>query len=426
MKRAHDLPRSVLAALVASSLFFSSAPELFAQTVAVLAPRGAVAALAAPVVPLSVLVPGRVELPRTLSLVTGTLPKLEPSAGLALVAAAPATLIPKAAAAALYKGKAPAAEAVAVVETPAAKAAVLPSAASPLALAQKELDSDPQGERAPGTLSRLFELGKTRRSAADDESSVVAAAATPSPSALAAPVSDASSQTPVPTPAEGRAPSLSRAVKLGLVLAGVQLLLEYALPFVASWLGIALPAARVRASSGFAAVALPASAYVTYFLKGALVAPLIEELIFRAGLMEFLTGIFAKLGLGKAAPWLSGALTSVAFVAQHAGVVHPAWIAVYLAGALLYAFSYQHEGLASSLAMHGFHNLFYQAQVLMTGLYGPAAAATTAAVLAAAYALGSLKSLKDLRREWGRAVSDRGLHLPSWLSPLSPDPEEKA
>jgi membrane protease YdiL (CAAX protease family) len=212
---------------------------------------------------------------------------------------------------------------------------------------------------------------------------------------------------------EPRKPDFKRAAKLGLLLASLQIGLEYGVPLLCALLGHPLPSARgiVQGAAG----ALPAGVYLAYFLKGAFVAPVIEEILFRAVLMEGLIKGFERIGMRKASPWLAGLLSSGAFAAMHTNVADPVWMALYLCGALLYAYAYHHEGLASSASMHWLHNLFYQSQVLANNLYGPAAAMAAAAVLGLAYAAASLPAFKSLRRQWGKPVGDRSIRLPVFL-----------
>ncbi|MFA6093141.1 MAG: lysostaphin resistance A-like protein [Elusimicrobiota bacterium] len=223
------------------------------------------------------------------------------------------------------------------------------------------------------------------------------------------------------TAASSRAKSMVRALSLGLVLAGAQILLEYGIPLIAAWLGCPMSVARVRLPSAAPVMALPAGEYIRYFLKGTLLAPLIEEILHRACLQEFVLKRFKGWGLDKAAPWIAGAVSSVVFVLPHVveGVVSPAWIALYLVGAALYAFAYHHEGFSASLSMHVLHNLFTQSQVLANGLYGPAAILLVQLALGILYALAALPALRALRKSWGPPVTDRTPSMP--MPGLDPD-----
>lgn len=244
------------------------------------------------------------------------------------------------------------------------------------------------GKSAPGALARLF--GGSRRAAQD--------------AALGAPV-------PAPVAAQGTPWSLKRSLILGFLLAGVQLTLEYVVPLVAAHFGYVGHSNYVAKVFGGGNPLFPARepsliGVVGMAFKGGILAPVCEEIIYRAGIMEWLIKGLSWLGIPKAAPWIAGLATALPFVLLHE-TADPVMIGIRLVGALMLSYAYYKEGLVSSTVMHAIHNGFPGVQAILRVGIGPDAKSLFTVGAALVYAAVSWFLVKILRKGPQGAVANR-------------------
>lgn len=103
------------------------------------------------------------------------------------------------------------------------------------------------------------------------------------------------------------------------------------------------------------------------FLAASVLAPIAEEIVFRAGIQGGLSKVTQFLRLGRF--WLPAVLGSVIFVAVHE-TSDPVLFAARFVGAMVFAYIYQKEGMLASMSMHAFHNGLLTAPILAAGLVG--------------------------------------------------------
>jgi len=95
------------------------------------------------------------------------------------------------------------------------------------------------------------------------------------------------------------------------------------------------------------------------FIAAALVYPVLEEIVFRAGLQAFLR----RYARGRAS-WsgitLANLGASLAFVVAHLFTHDPLWAAATLLPSLVFGYFFErHDSLASPIALHVFYNAGY-------------------------------------------------------------------
>ncbi|MEK7743965.1 MAG: CPBP family glutamic-type intramembrane protease [Elusimicrobiota bacterium] len=204
---------------------------------------------------------------------------------------------------------------------------------------------------------------------ADARPADAAAKGPPSPEGSRSPTLEGAPAADVPAPAsEDASPrrSVSRAAKYGLVTGALML----AFNFTASWAAETL---GYVPHSNYEAPALPEAATLgdagSLFFMAAVMAPIVEEIVFRAGLLsgiEWLTRKAVRRGAGIAASVLSSAI----FVVLHE-TADPFLIGVRLAGALLMAYTYKREGLLASIVLHAVNNGVLIAGMLLSSFLAP-------------------------------------------------------
>ncbi|MEK7389577.1 MAG: CPBP family glutamic-type intramembrane protease [Elusimicrobiota bacterium] len=118
---------------------------------------------------------------------------------------------------------------------------------------------------------------------------------------------------------------------------------------------------------------------VNLFPKIAIVAPILEELLFRAGLQGLLTKLWEKAKWGSFA--VPALISSLIFVALHE-TADPLLFAVRLATSLVWAYVYQKEGILSSMTAHSVHNGLIFLTVLSSFLNMPWIAIATVPIAA--------------------------------------------
>ena len=140
--------------------------------------------------------------------------------------------------------------------------------------------------------------------------------------------------------------------------------------FTASWAAETL---GYVPHSNYEAPALPQAATLadagSLFFMAAVMAPIVEEIVFRAGLLsgiEWLTRKAVRRGAGIVASVLSSAI----FVVLHE-TADPFLIGVRLAGALLMATTYKREGLMASIILHAVNNGVLIGGMLLSSFLSP-------------------------------------------------------
>ncbi|MFA6028273.1 MAG: CPBP family intramembrane glutamic endopeptidase [Elusimicrobiota bacterium] len=416
------MSRRLLAVLLSSALLQGAVvPAALAQTVVgtLAASRGAVTPLAFVSPSVMSSLPG---LNVGIRLETGTLPSLNalPQLRSNAVAPAPAGFVPSAFVA--PKAAATASPGAHVAALTTVRVDARTPVVGELLQTGKELSNDADGKNTPGVLRRLFELGGLRRSAQDEalptDASGTAARPVegPAPSSvegLKPSVETSASAAAIPAPAtpEGTPPSFKRAAILGFLLAGVQLTLEYVVPLVAAYFGYECHANYAAKVFGAGNPLFPArepslAGVVGMAFKGGLLAPLVEEVLYRAGVMEWVLKGLTRLGIPRAAPWIAALSTSLFFVCLHE-TADPLMIGIRLVGALMLSYAYYKEGLMSSIVMHALHNGFPGVQAVLRVGVGPDAKTLFTVAAALVYAGLAWLLVKLLRKGPQGAVSNR-------------------
>lgn len=288
-----------------------------------------------------------------ISTLSGTLPLAAPTVSLS--ASAPSLAAPIAAAAI------PAATPV------PAQAAALPAAASLETTAERvtrNASADRSGAAARVELDALF-TGEAARAATD--LAVPASAAdgrtTLSRSAAAdGPRWVFTSQTP--KPAAPRT-SLKRTLSVGWLAGTLGVLFTDLGVIVAGLLGWAPHGNYVPPMAGAEPTVLGALVLLTV---GSVMAPIAEEILFRAGLQGGLSKVTSKLHLGSFL--LPALVTSLVFVAVHE-TADPVLFAIRLGFAAALSYVFKKEGMLSSMTAHGVFNGLQMLPILFAALHAP-------------------------------------------------------
>lgn len=197
------------------------------------------------------------------------------------------------------------------------------------------------------------------------------------PAANARPAEARKPESPAQRPPEPSAPkrSLSRALKYGYVFGALGLVLVYGAVSAAQALGY-VP------HSDYQAPVLPPSLgfsqAVSLVALGSVFAPIVEELVFRVGLLGGLEAVAKKI-TERWAGGIASVLSSVLFVVVHE-TADPLLIGVRFFDALALAWVYKRAGLAASIVQHAVHNGLVIAGLLASAFLGPAAFPLMAAV----------------------------------------------
>lgn len=287
-------------------------------------------------------------------------PALAPGApALSLAAAAPV------AAASAVMPAAPASALAAPADAPARRT-VIAGVETAFTRIQGAKDNGPAATGA--ALDELFE-GFARRGAPAD--APLASAARP-----AAPLAPASARTAAPadgprwvlTEAKPDAPKSSwkRTFSVGFLGALLPLLATGVITGVAQLLGYephpnyASPAAGMSATPGVLEALVLA-------LAASVLAPVAEEIVFRAGIQGGLAKVTRYLRLGSY--YVSAVLGALIFVAVHE-TADPVLFGARLVTALAWAHIYHKEGMLASMAAHGFHNGLITVPILLAAFTG--------------------------------------------------------
>ncbi|MDX6770420.1 MAG: CPBP family intramembrane glutamic endopeptidase [Elusimicrobiota bacterium] len=136
------------------------------------------------------------------------------------------------------------------------------------------------------------------------------------------------------------------------------------------------------------------------FGAAAILAPIAEEIVFRAGLQGGLAKLTKFMRLGSF--WVPAALVSLLFVAIHE-TSDPVLITTRFIHAMVLAWAFKKEGLLASMAAHGIFNglltlpILAAAGVGALGLAPEAAGLMTLGVLGAAFVAGIVYAVKAVR-----------------------------
>lgn len=241
-----------------------------------------------------------------------------------------------------------------------------------------------KGAAAPASvvLDRLFEGTAKRSSAAD-------APAAGAPSAPGTGLAPASAKLSAPTvgprwvfheakPAPGAQSSWSRTFSVGLLAAVIPLALTTIIVFGAQMLGYELHPNYTNPASGLEGTTPSVLQAALLFTGAAVMAPVAEEILFRAGIQGSLSKISNSLRLGVF--WVPAVIGSLIFVAVHE-TADPVLFSTRFIHAMILAYAFKKEGILASMAAHGLFNGLLTLPLLgaaAVGLLGPAPAAAAA------------------------------------------------
>jgi membrane protease YdiL (CAAX protease family) len=263
---------------------------------------------------------------------------------------------------------------------------------------------------SPAVLDRLFE-GFERRQAANDAPSV-AGAESASGAKLAPATAKTSPAADGPRwvltgekPAQPKS-SWKRTLSTGYLGAVLSLVATAVIVGGAQLLGHELHPNYASPAEGLGAMPSLLQAGVL-FAAASVLAPIAEEIVFRAGIQGGLSKVTKFLRLGGF--WVPAVLGSVIFVAVHE-TSDPVLFAARFVGAMIFAYVYQKEGMLASMSMHAFHNGLLTAPILAAAIVGSLGLGGAAAgLLGAGISLGMLvaavlyvvKSVRLLNRQRG-------------------------
>jgi len=349
--------RKALAALLSAALIHSAAAPSFAQVQAfrTAAPASSVQAvpiLAGPGAGLKLTGGASMDIRLGMAL---------PGAVLPTVSAAPANSAPAALTASPISAKvrplvsAPQA-ARASLQTSGAAILLSPAAQTPESAAQALLSAETLAAQAlkPETaaesssveLSRFYHSARVRT--ASDAAVEAPQDSTLRPNALERGTAAAEEEKDEPA---APARSLSRAARYGYVASILGMVMTFGAQIAAAALGYA-------PHSNYQAPALPASPGLfdtaSLVLMVSVFAPIVEELMFRVGLLGGLEWLARKVN-GRWAGAAASVLASAVFVVLHE-TSDPLLIGIRMADALLMAWVYKREGLMASIIQHAVHN----------------------------------------------------------------------
>lgn len=221
---------------------------------------------------------------------------------------------------------------------------------------------------SPAVLDRLFE-GFARREATSD-APAVSGSASAAPARLA-PASAKSAAADGPRwvltgeqPAQPKS-SWKRTFSVGYVAAVGSLVATMLIVGVAQALGHVLHPNYASPAEGLSDPSLIQAGVL--FVAASIMAPIAEEIIFRAGIQGGLSKVTKFLRLGSFV--IPAVLGSLIFVAVHE-TADPVLFGARLVGALLFAYVYQKEGMLASMAMHFFHNGLLTAPIFAAAIVG--------------------------------------------------------
>lgn len=400
--------RAAVLGLVAS-LFLSSIPLPAAAAMGKIAPVVPVNAAAgigmAGAVRVSVLAPASLSLSAPahsapVLTLTAAAPALAPTVVPELTAAQAALVAPRALAALPAANDAPGEQTViAGVET-----------AFTRLQGAKENGAAPTG----AVLDELYE-GFVRKGAANDAPSVTGSVSAAPALAPATAKTAAAADGPRwvfndAKPADAPKTSWKRTLSVGLLAAVVPLVLTGVIVGVAQAFGYDLHPNYSSPAEGIGATPSVASALVLT-AAAAVMAPVSEEIVFRAGLQGGLAKLTKFLRMGSF--WIPAVLSSLVFVAVHE-TADPVLFTTRFLHAMILAYAFKKEGIMSSMAAHAFFNGILTLPLLAAALAGvlpldPTASGLVAlsGILAGGAGLiyASVKAFKYLRAQRGDVAS---------------------
>lgn len=259
-------------------------------------------------------------------------------------------------------------------------------------LAAEALKPEASAETSSLELSRFYHSAKPRPA---EEAFVEAAESSPRPSGLERRSEGQEKASEPAAPVR----SLSRAAKYGYVASILGLVTTFGAQLAAAALGYA-------PHSNYQPPALPASPglfdALSLTLMVSVFAPIVEELMFRVGLLGGLEWLAKKVH-ARSAGALASVLASAVFVVLHE-TSDPLLIGIRMADALLMAWVYKREGLMASIVQHAVHNGLIAAGLLAGMFLGafstPAMIALATANLALTFFFGrGLLAQRADRRE---------------------------
>ena len=265
------------------------------------------------------------------------------------------------------------------------------------------------GAAATGeVLNELFE-GFVRKGAANDAPSVSGSASPLAPLAAAAKPAAADGPRWVfneTKPAEAPKTSWKRTFSLGFLGAVLPLVLTGVIVGVSMLLGHEL---NPNYSSPAAGLGTTPSIAQALILTGAaaVMAPVAEEIVFRAGLQGGLAKLTKFLRMGSF--WVPAVLSSLIFVAIHE-TSDPVLFTTRFIHAMILAGLFKKEGVLASMAAHGFFNGILTLPLLVAAVAGllPASAGLSAAIAFAGVLTAATVAVKaglHLKRNARKLVS---------------------
>lgn len=168
--------------------------------------------------------------------------------------------------------------------------------------------------------------------------------------------------------AQGPTPksSLQRSIDIGFIAAVVPLVITFAVTITASVLGYEFNSNYGDPTEGMGATPSLLQSGV-FLLSAAVMAPVAEEIFFRAGLQGGLAKVTKFLRMGSF--WIPATLVSLLFVAVHE-TSDPVLFATRFIHAMILAYAFKKEGLLASIAAHGFFNGILTLPILLSAVVG--------------------------------------------------------
>lgn len=185
--------------------------------------------------------------------------------------------------------------------------------------------------------------------------------------------------------------SLGRALTYGYFMSVLGLGLIYGAQALAQALGYVV-------RSNYQGPAIAGMGVAGLFAAVAVIAPIVEEIMFRAGFMGLLKRVGTKVLPERWAAVAAGVLSSVVFVLLHE-TADPLLIGLRFADALTISWTHEREGLAAAMAQHAVHNGLIGLGLLAQHLFPGGGALIVVAALAAANLAGLIAAGASLYRQ---------------------------
>lgn len=233
---------------------------------------------------------------------------------------------------------------------------------------------------SPAVLGRLFDGFETRRSADDGVAPLASQSA-------AAPLAPASAKTVAAAdgprwvfekeaPQPGAKSSWKRSFSVGLLGAIAPLVITAVIVGVAQALGYQLHPNYASPAAGLEGATPSLLQAGALFVAAAVMAPIAEEIFFRAGIQGGISKVTGWLA-SKVHPklrelgtfWVPAVLGSLIFVAVHE-TADPVLFATRFIHAMILAYVFKKEGILASMAAHGFFNGLLTLPIIIAALVG--------------------------------------------------------